>query len=61
MTLPTIGQIDHLSRDELVVSVKVLSSLTKREQARIAALEAELNWILPREGESTWRSSHRRL
>jgi hypothetical protein len=61
MALLTIGQIDHLSRDELVVSVKMLSILTKRGQTRIAILEAELNWILPREGESTWRSSHRRL
>jgi hypothetical protein len=31
MALPMIGQIDHLSRDELVVSVKVLSNLTKRQ------------------------------
>jgi hypothetical protein len=31
MTLPMIGQIDHLSRDELIVSVNVLSSLIKRQ------------------------------
>jgi len=30
MTLHTIGLIDHLSRDELIVSVKEFESLNRR-------------------------------
>jgi hypothetical protein len=31
MTLHTIGLIDHLSRDELIVSVKELKSFNRRQ------------------------------